>query len=225
MGKTALAVLEEEAEWAEDRVLYSTLDHFSENMDEMPVPGMGLGLIRRSAEKRLVQQVEDELVPVIEEHMEAQFEVVEALASGRDPEDVRTEHADRLLATNPLWEALEGEDVREELLDGDMEVCQRAAVWVEEAGDEEFEDFADLAVSLGHTPAEARAEIEPLLDYLPALLEEYRNDLDLSAHSSLLESGEVREWFVDTLVEGLEQSQAAALDELEERVRERHSTG
>ncbi|MDY6774042.1 MAG: hypothetical protein SVS85_02480 [Candidatus Nanohaloarchaea archaeon] len=219
MGKTAIEVLRDEAEWAEDKVLYSMLDHFSENLDSLPVSGLGLGFVQRSVEKQAVKRVEDDLVPVIEEHLEVQLRVVEALASGEGEDEIREEYGERLLDTNPLWETLEGEEARDDLLEADIDACRQASSWIRKA-EGEFEDIADLADALGKEPEEAADDIEPLIEYLPELLQEHREDMDLSSYSSVLESEKVRKWFLDHLIEGLEQSQEEALEELEERIEE-----
>ncbi|MDY6766090.1 MAG: hypothetical protein SVW77_01875 [Candidatus Nanohaloarchaea archaeon] len=223
MSKTAMDILADEAVWAVDTVLDGTVEHFSENLGSLPLPGMGLKFVQRSAEKQLMRRIENDLLPVIEAHMEVQLAAVEALADGKDREAVREEYGEELLDTNPLWGPLSGEDVRDALVSEDLDACETAAAWIQEAGNQEFESFGNLTQELGRSPEEAVDEIRPLLEYLPDLLDRYRDDLDLGVYSPVLASRAVRNWFVDTFIDGLQQSQAEALEEIGQRVREEYA--
>ncbi|MCJ7479300.1 MAG: hypothetical protein MUP63_03945 [Candidatus Nanohaloarchaeota archaeon QJJ-7] len=221
MGKEASELIEKKARRVQDRVFYRTQVHLSENLDTFPVMGMGFSFMRSSAEKKLEEHMEEKLLPVIDEHLDVQMELARELTGKRDKEEVVEDYEERLLDTDPLWDVLEPdidrEKAREEILQANIEACSRAARWMEEAGEEEFDDFEDLISSLDRNPEQAVEELNEILYYVE-MMEKYRESLDLSGYSSFLESGERREWFLENLLEGLKISEEEALEEVREEL-------
>jgi hypothetical protein len=225
MADTAANILEEQIEWAQDRMLYLAIDHITENLDDVPGVGIGLSFMKRSAEKMIVQKLENEIVPDIEEHIQLHMAYVRALADADDTDAVTAEYRDRLLATDPFLKTLDAPDDKQQELTDQVarhheQVAVRAAQWIEEAGDRTFNGYADMVVSLGKTADEIAAEIRETLRYVE-WIEEHREHVDMSGYSSVLEHSTVHQWFLDTLIAGLEEGRSTVIAEVREQVEER----
>ncbi len=218
MGSDALDILAEQAYWVQDRMVYGTTAHLAENLDSFPGIGFGIAFVKRSAEKVLVNRVEERLVPRLEDHVDTQIAFTRALVERDDADAVRDEYAEELLATDPLWEVLDPDDdvraaAREDILDANVASCERAAEWAERAGDETFADYPDMAAHLGLDADEAVAEVEGILYYVD-LMDRYRDHIDASDYSSVLDADRVHDWFLEHFLEGLRRSEQEILDEI-----------
>ncbi|MFB6076783.1 MAG: hypothetical protein ABEK12_01480, partial [Candidatus Nanohaloarchaea archaeon] len=134
MPQRAFDIFEEQAEWMKDRLVYGTTAYLAEQFDTFPMPGMGFSFVRSSAESVLTDRVEERLVPRLNDHMETQFAFTRALVDGDEPDDVIDRFREDLLATDPLWDVLNGsdtvrEEAREDILAANTEACSRAADW------------------------------------------------------------------------------------------------
>lgn len=227
MAKTAFEVISEQVEWAQDKLIYTAIEHLADNFDSFPVLGFGLSFMKKSAEKVIVRRLENDIVPDIEEHISLELTCIRKLAEADDKDALLEEYRGRLLDDDPFLDSLDVSDdeletIREELWSHNREVMLRAASWIEEAGDETYENYADLAVSLGKTPDQVAEEIEDILHYVE-LLEDHREHVDMSGYSSALEHSKVHAWFLDTLIDGLEKGRAQVIDDVRERITERQS--
>ncbi|MFB6076782.1 MAG: hypothetical protein ABEK12_01475, partial [Candidatus Nanohaloarchaea archaeon] len=80
-----------------------------------------------------------------------------------------------------------------------------------------FADYTGLVVSLDKTPEEAAEELDRILYYVE-LLEDYREHIDASGYSSVLDSDKVHDWFLEHFIEGLRVSQDEILEEVRQEV-------
>lgn len=228
MGKPAFDIIEEQVEWAQDRIISVAIEHITDNFDSFPGIGIGLSFMKRSAEKMIVKRLEERIVPEMEEHTELQLAYIrERVEDGED--NVAEKYRDRLLETDPFLLTLDAstrneEGLRERVAAHHDDIAETTVQWLEEAGDEEYEDYADLAVRLGKSLEEVEEEITELLKYID-WLEEHQENLDLSEYSSVLEHSKVHEWFVNVLIDGLEKGQDTVIKEIREQVKERQGEG
>ncbi len=217
MGETALDLIKQKVEWVQKRMFYGTMGHISENLDSMPMKGMGFSFVQRSATKVLENKMEERLLPLLERHATVQIEFVEALAAADDDEAVVAEYRDRLLETDPLWDVLVADearaDVKEDIIEANVAACNRAAEWAKQAGDREFDSYREFMQFLGKTPETAAEELNDLLYYVE-LMEKYSDHIDASAYSSVLSSEKVHDWFLETFIEGLTLSEEEVLEEV-----------
>ncbi len=100
------------AERVKDYVVYGTTAHLSENLDSFPGLGLGLKFMKRSAEKVMVDRVEERLLPRLDRHLENQFEFIQELSEADG--EVGEEYRERLLESDPLWDVLDAEGERRE---------------------------------------------------------------------------------------------------------------
>lgn len=222
MAKTALDIIADQAHWVQDRMVYGTTAHVAENLDSFPVVGLGLAFVQRSAESMVVKRVEEELVPLLDAHVETQLAFTRALADREDRDAVVGVFAEELLETDPLWDVLNHSETvraeaREAILDANVASCSRAAEWAEEAGDATFGDYPEMVVELGLGADEAVREIDEMLYYVE-LMREYRDHIDASGYSSVLDSDRVHDWFLEQFLEGLRISEQEVLDEIRDDI-------
>lgn len=220
MADQALDIIEAQARRVKDRMVEGVEQHLADNLDSFPMAGVGFAFVRRSAEDALTRRLEERLDPMLEAHLETQIAFTRALAERDDADAVRDEFADDLLETDPLWDVLNDseavrDEAREAILEGNAESCARAAEWMEDAGGQEFDDYAELVAVLGKTPDEAVEELNTILYYVE-LMEDYREHIDASGYSSVLDSDRVHDWFVEHFLRGLKKSEDAVLDEVRE---------
>lgn len=223
MGGTALDLIEAKVEWVQQRVFYGTMEHLSDNLDSLPMPGMGFSFMRRSAASVLQDRMEERLLPKVEEHIDVQLAFVGALVETDDQDAAVEEYQDRLLETDPLWDVMEAATaraaVREDIITANVTSCSQAAAWVSEAGDQEFDGFRELMEALEKTPETVIEELNDILYYVE-LMNEYREHIDARKYSSVLSSDRVHDWFVETFLEGLALSEQEVLDAVEEELTE-----
>lgn len=227
MGKPAIAIIEEQVEWAQDRIIYTAIEHITDNFDSFPVMGLGLSFMKRSAEKIIVKRLEERIVPELEEHTRIQLDYIKELNERQDAEKVTETYRDRLLETDPFLLTLDAPDEKTKQLQKDVAqhhdtIAETTVQWLEAAGDTEYEDYADLVVRLGKSMEEVEADITELLQYIEWLAE-YREHVDLSGYSSMLEHSKVHAWFLDVLIEGLEKGRDAVLQDVRKQVEERQA--
>lgn len=225
MADDALDIIADQAQWVQDRMVYGTTAHLADNLDSFPGIGLGIAFVKRSAEKVLVERVEERLVPRLEEHVDTQLAFTRELVKRDDHEAVRDEYAEDLLASDPLWDVLNhSEEVRaearEDILEANVESCERAAAWAEMANGETFDDYPELVEHLGLDAEEAVTEIQGILYYVD-LMREYRDHIDASDYSSVLDSDRVHDWFLEHFLEGLRISEAEVLNEIRDAVADR----
>lgn len=225
MGDTAADILEQQIEWAQDRMLYVAIDHITDNFDSFPGIGIGLSFVKRSAEKMIVRKLEDEVIPDIEEHIQLHMTYVRELAGADDPDAVTDEYRDRLLATDPFLRTLDAPDdleqeLQEQVAEHHEQVASQAAAWIREADGRTFDDYADMAVELDKTPDDVISEVRETLQYVE-WLEEHQEHVDMSGYSSMLEHDKVHRWFLTNLIDGLQKGRRTVMDEVREQVEER----
>lgn len=218
MAKTAIDVVEEKAGWMQRRIFHGTKVYIMEHIDSCPVKGAGLPLVRDAAAKKIGAEMEEELLPQMENHLDTQMAAVERIAGAAEREQLAEEWRSKLLATDPVWNAIPSgsrASVEDEVFQANWKACTRAAEWVEQAGGEEFEDYTAMVRFLGKTPDEAVREMKEMMDYVE-LMERHSDDLDISGYSPMLESEQMQDWFLDRLVEGLKKSEGEALETMRE---------
>ncbi|MDY6776966.1 MAG: hypothetical protein SVQ76_02560 [Candidatus Nanohaloarchaea archaeon] len=223
MPKKAVAIIEEQSGWVKDRLFHGTTAYLTGNLDSFPMTGMGFGFVRKSAETVLVERMEEALLPKLDRHLEAQIEFTKALVENGEDE-VGKDFREELLDTDPLWDVLKPDDgfreeVREDIIDSNVEACSRAARWAEEADGETFSSYAELADFLGKDADEAVEELNDMMYYVE-LMEKYRDHIDATKYSSVLERERVHDWFLENLIEGLKLSEREVLEEVGEEIRE-----
>lgn len=225
-GKDALTVIEEQVAWAQDRMLYTAIDHITANLDTFPGIGMGLAFVQSSAKKMVVKRLEHDILPEIEEHVEMQMAYIAELAATDDRGEIDELFAEQLLGTDPFLSVLDtdkvdADAVRDEVLAHVQSVGHQAADWVEAADGETFDSYAELAVYLDKSPETVAGEIDDIMHYID-LLEEHRDAVDMSRYSRMLRKDEVHDWFVTHLIQGLEKGRQDVIGAVTEQIREEH---
>lgn len=225
MAGNAIDVLREEVEWAQDEVIDTAIHHLTENFDSFPVLGLGLSFMKRSAEKMIVRRLEEEVVPDIKEYLDLQIKYIAALADAEDADAVREQYEDELLANDPFLDMLDAPDAKTQELrnvirERNWNIAKRTADWVQEAGDETFEDYTDFVLSIGKTPEDVTEEIDDLLHYIN-LMEAHQEHLDASGYSSVLEHGKVHDWFIEHLIDGLEKGHQDVIESVKTDMKEK----
>lgn len=227
MGHTAIDILSEELLWAQDRILYAAIDDLTANLDSFPMFGFGIAFMKRSAEGAIVDRVRDRVVPDMEEHLALNIAFIQALAEADDPERVQAEFRDELLAADPLWTILNGADegrreaIRTEILERKFTVSRRAADWLQEAQGAEYASLHDLAESIGRDADTVMEEFNDVFFYID-MMDTYRDDVDASSYSSLLERDSVHDWFLEHLINGMRTGREEVVEEFRRRIAEGH---
>ncbi len=225
MGQTADTLIEEQVEWAQDRMIYVAIDHVSNSFDSFPSLGIGMKFVKRSAEKMLVKRMENDIIPEIEDYLDLQLDYINALADADDPDAVHADHQDEVMAHDPFLAMVDAPadteaEIREESRSRIRSAAEMVASWIEEAGDNEFEDFYDLLIELDKDVDDVERETTSLLFYVD-MMEEYRDHLDASVYSDLLSKQKIHNWFLNHFIEGLENGRETVIDEVQEKLEER----
>lgn len=225
MGQSALGVIRDQIEWAQDRLMYAATEHITDSFDSFPAVGIGLSFVKRSAEKIITQKVENSIAPDVEQYIELQMAFIAELSDADDPEAVKESYRDDLLEKNPFLQVIDApdatrDDLRETVWDHNLTSADRVLDWLDAAGSGTFENYVDLAVQIGKTPDEVGDEIRHSLNYIE-MLEKHREHVDMSMYSSVLEHGKVHDWFLTHLIEGLKQGRQDVIEEVQEQLAER----
>lgn len=225
MGKPADDIIEEQIQWAQDKIIYTAIEHITDSFDSFPGIGIGLSFMKRSAEKMIVKRLENEIVPDIDDHFQLQMAYVQDLVDADDADAVEAEYRERLLDNDPFLQTLDApgdevERIRSNLWEKNREMAERAASWITATEGETFEDYADMAVFLDLSVDTVVDEIREMLHHVD-LLEENREHVDMSGYSSVLEHSKVHAWFLDALIEGLQQGRQDVIDEVRKQIAER----
>lgn len=229
MGKPAPAIIEEKLDWVHDRVLYTAVDQLTENLDEFPVVGMGLAFVRRSAEDAIMRKVEQSIIPQSEEHLQVQMAFMRELAEAEDRDAVIEAYETDLLEADFVWKMADGPEnakqaIQDDILEENVAMAERAADWIEEAEGETFRDYIALADFLGHSDEKVVENVRDMF-FVIDIIEKHRDHLDPGNLSSVLDHSKIREWFLDTLIEGLTEGRETIMTEIKEEVEERRSMG
>lgn len=213
---TALEIIENEVEDAQSTIIDVTVDELAHNLDELPVVGLGLSLFSSSIEKAMIEKVQQEIVPELEEHTEQHLEHVQAVIESDNTQTVHSDFEDALLETNPMWTMLDADDatrheVRQKIVDHSNTSARLLADWAEQVGDATFTDYVELAEHLDESGEEMADQLADLLYYVD-LLEAYREHLDPGVYSSVLDHPKVKAWFLTHLLAGLNKGREQVLD-------------
>lgn len=227
MSQPAAAIIEEKLDWVHDRVLYAAVDQMTENLDSLPVIGMGLAFVRRSAEDAIMRKVENSIIPQSEEHLQVQMAFMQELAGADDPDAVIATYEDQLLENDFVWEMADSSEeaeaaIRDDLLAENIALAKRAAGWIEEAEGETFKNYITLADFLEHSDEEVVENVRDMF-FVIELIEDHREHLDPRNLSSVLDHRKIGDWFLDTLIEGLKKGRETVVEDIETEVEEQRS--
>lgn len=222
MAQTAAALIEEQMNCVQEQILSAAVQHVTANMGTLPVPGTGFGFMKRSMERQIRSEIKDTVTPQIEEYLSVQLEYVTELAAAEDPEGVHDRYREDLLELDPFLTALDpssaaADDIRAEAWEAGKNAAERVAAWIEATEGETFDDFTTLVHRLGKTPEDIAAETEQLLFYID-MMERYRDHLDLSTYSPVLNSDTVHDWFLQHLPTGLKHGRDHVIEDVQKRL-------
>lgn len=214
--------IQAEMKHQQDLLLQHVADTLTERATDLPV--LNLPFLQDRLSSLVHSQLETRTRPDLEAHLDTLMDYALELSDTDRPNTVHDRYANKLLAYDPVWQMLDGPGVieaavRNDILTTARKTAETLADWIDGA-EEDSEDFMDVVESNDLSTDEATKQIDQYLTFI-SLMDEYREHLSVDGFHSALSQDRVRDWFLDALINGMQNGRNAAVDDIRNRITDR----